>query len=101
MNELEQYGWRLCIRIDSVPKENKEKAQGLFKSIKALIEEVPGLKIQEVVTEQVYYCFLYDLLSSYSILKSLKNSTDWTRFDKTVIYDVLGNINKKLLSCLA
>ena len=35
--ELEQYGYRLCIRIDSVPKQNNERAEDVFKFVKGLI----------------------------------------------------------------
>ena len=37
-DELEQYGRRLCLRIDSVPKQNNEKAEDFFKFVKSLIE---------------------------------------------------------------
>ena len=47
-DELEQYGWRLCLRIDSVPKQNNEKAENVFKFVKGLTEDVPDLEIPEV-----------------------------------------------------
>ena len=48
-DELEQYSHRLCLRIDSVPKQNSEKAEDVFKFVKSLIEEVSDLEIPEVV----------------------------------------------------
>ena len=48
-DELKQYGRRLCIRIDSVPKQNNEKAEDVLKFAKGLIEKVPDLEITEVV----------------------------------------------------
>ena len=53
-DELEQYGRRLCLRIDSVPKQNKEKAEDVLKFVNSLIEEVPDLEIPEVVTDRVH-----------------------------------------------
>ena len=44
-DELEQYSHRLCLRIDSVPKQNSEKAEDVFKFVKSLIEEVSDLEI--------------------------------------------------------
>ena len=38
-----------CLRIDSVPKQNSEKAEDVFKFVKSLIEEVPDFEIPEVV----------------------------------------------------
>ena len=35
-DELKQYGRRLCLRIDSVPKQNNEKAENIFKFVKGL-----------------------------------------------------------------
>ena len=53
-DELEQYGRRLCLRIDSVPKQNNEKAEDVFKFVKGLIEEVPDLEIPEVVIDRAH-----------------------------------------------
>ena len=53
-DELEQYGRRLCLRIDSVPKQNNEKAEDVFKFVKGLIEEVPDLEIPEVVINRAH-----------------------------------------------
>ena len=53
-DELEQYGRRLCLRIDSVPKQNNEKAEDVFKFVKDLIEEIPDLKIPEVVIDRAH-----------------------------------------------
>ena len=44
-DELEQYGRRFCLRIDSIPKQNNKKAEDVFKFVKDLIEEVPDLEI--------------------------------------------------------
>ena len=48
-DELEQYGRILCVRIDSVPKQNNEETEDVFKFVKDLIQEVPDLEIPEVV----------------------------------------------------
>ena len=53
-DELEQYGRRLCLRIDSVPKQNNEKAEDAFKFVKGLIEEVPDLEIPEVLIDRAH-----------------------------------------------
>ena len=53
-DELEQYGRRLCLRIDSVPKQNNEKAEDVFKFVKGLIQEVPGLETPEVVIDRAH-----------------------------------------------
>ena len=53
-DELEQYGRRLCLRIDSVPKQNNEKAEDVFKFVKDLIEEIPDLEIPEVVIDRAH-----------------------------------------------
>ena len=53
-DELEQYGRRLCLRIDSVPKQNNEKAEDVFKFVKGLIEEVPDLEIIKVVIDRAH-----------------------------------------------
>ena len=53
-DELEQYGRRLCLRIDSVPKQNNEKAEDVFKFVKGLIQEVPDLEIPEVVIDRAH-----------------------------------------------
>ena len=53
-DELEQYGRRLCLRIDSVPKQNNEKAEDVFKFSKRLNEEVPDLEMPEVVIDAAY-----------------------------------------------
>ena len=39
-DELEQYGRRFCLRIDSISKQNNKKAEDVFKFVKDLIEEV-------------------------------------------------------------
>ena len=52
-DELEQCR-RLCLRIDSVPKQNNEKAEDVFKFVKGLIEEVPDLEIPEVVIDRAH-----------------------------------------------
>ena len=44
-DELEQCDRRLCFRIDSVPKQNNEKAKDVFKFVKGLIEEISDLEI--------------------------------------------------------
>ena len=46
---MEQYGRILCLRIDSVPKQNNEETKDVFKFVKDLIQEVPDLEIPEVV----------------------------------------------------
>ena len=51
---MEQYGRRLCFRIDSVPKQDNEKAEDVFAFVKGLIEEVPDLEIPEVVTDRAH-----------------------------------------------
>ena len=53
-DELEQYGRRLCLRIYSLPKQSNEKAENVFKFVKALIEEVPDLEIREVVIDRAH-----------------------------------------------
>ena len=52
-DELEQCR-RLCLRIDSVPKQNNEKAEDAFKFVKGLIEEVPDLEIPEVLIDRAH-----------------------------------------------
>ena len=42
------------VRIDSVPKQNNEKAEDVFKFVKGLIEEVPDLEILEVVIDRAH-----------------------------------------------
>ena len=37
---LEQYGCRLCLRIDSIPKQDNEKSDDVFKFVKGQIGEV-------------------------------------------------------------
>ena len=39
-DKLEQYGRGHYNRIDSIPKQNNEKAAGFFEFVKVLIEEV-------------------------------------------------------------
>ena len=39
-DKLEQYGRGHYSRIDSIPKQNNEKAAGFFEFVKVLIEEV-------------------------------------------------------------
>ena len=51
---MEQYNSRLCLRIDSVPKQNNEKAEEVLKFVKGLIEEVPDLEIPEVVIDRAH-----------------------------------------------
>ena len=51
---MEQYNSRLCLRIDSVPKQNNEKAEEDLKFVKGLIEEVPDLEIPEVVIDRAH-----------------------------------------------
>ena len=51
---MEQYGRRLCLRIDSVPKQNNEKAEDVFKFVKGLIQEVSDLEIPEVVIDRAH-----------------------------------------------
>ena len=50
-DELGQYSRRLCRRIDGVPKQNNEKAEDVFKSVKGLIED---LEIPEVVIDRAH-----------------------------------------------
>ena len=50
-DELEHNGRRFCPRIDSVPKQNNEKAKDGFKFVKGLIEEVPDIEIPEAVID--------------------------------------------------
>ena len=52
-DELEQRR-RRCLRIDSVPKQNNEKAEDAFKFVKGLIEEVPDLEIPEVLIDRAH-----------------------------------------------
>ena len=47
--ELEQYGRRLWLTIDSALKQNNKKAEDVFKSAKDLLEEVSDLEIPEAV----------------------------------------------------
>ena len=42
------------VRIDSVPKQNNEKVEDVFKFVKGLIEEVPELEIPEVVIDRAH-----------------------------------------------
>ena len=51
---MEQYARRHCLRTDSVPKRNDEKAEDVFKFVKGLIQEVPDLEIPEVVIDRAY-----------------------------------------------
>ena len=51
---MEQYGRRFCLRIDSVPNQNNEKAEDVFKFVKSLIKEVPDLEIPEVVIDRAH-----------------------------------------------
>ena len=53
-DELEQYGCRLYLRIGSVSKQNNKKAEGVFKCVKDLIEQVPDLEVPEVVIDRAY-----------------------------------------------
>ena len=53
-DELEQYGRRLCLRIDSVPKQNNDKAEDVFKFVKGVIDEVPDLEIPKVVIDRAH-----------------------------------------------
>ena len=39
-DRLEQYGRRLCLRIDSIPKQDNEKPDDVFKFVKGQIGEV-------------------------------------------------------------
>ena len=48
-DELEQYGRRLWLTIDSALKQNNKKAEDVFKSAKDLLEEVSDLEIPEAV----------------------------------------------------
>ena len=40
-DELEKYSRRVCLRADSVPKQNNEKDEDVLKFVKGQIEEVP------------------------------------------------------------
>ena len=51
---MEQCGRRLCRRTDSVPKQNNENAEDVFKFVKGLIEAVPDLEIPEVVIDKAH-----------------------------------------------
>ena len=53
-DELEQYGHKLYLRIDSVPKQNNKKAEDDFKFVKGLIEEVPDLEMPEVIIDRTH-----------------------------------------------
>ena len=53
-DELKQCGHRFCLRIDSVPKQNNEKAEDVFQFVKRLNEEVPDLEMPEVVIDGAY-----------------------------------------------
>ena len=53
-DELEQYGHKLYLRIDSVPKQNNKKAEDAFKFVKGLIEEVPDLEMPEVIIDRTH-----------------------------------------------
>ena len=53
-DELEQYGHKLYLRIDSIPKQNNEKAEDVFKFVKGLIEEVPDLEMPEVIIDRTH-----------------------------------------------
>ena len=53
-DELEQYGPRLCLRIDRVSKQNNEKVEDVFKCVKGLFEEVPDLEIPEIVIDRAH-----------------------------------------------
>ena len=89
-DELEQYGRRLWLRNDSVPKQNNEKTEEVFRFVKGLIEKVPDLEIPEVVVDRAHrigpdytnnkkrrkcvsqLLFVYDVPSLYNILQSSK-----------------------------
>ena len=58
-SKLEQYGRRLCLRIGSVPKQNNEKVEDVFKFVKGSIEEVQGLKIPDVIIDRAHWSWLY------------------------------------------
>ena len=53
-DELEHCGCRLCLIIDSVPKQNNEKAEDVFKLVNGLIEKVSDLEIREVVIDRAH-----------------------------------------------
>ena len=52
--ELEQYGRRYSLWIDSVPRQNNKKAGDVFKFVKGLIEEVPDLETPEAEIDRVH-----------------------------------------------
>ena len=50
-DELEKYSRRVCLRADSIPKQNNEKAEDVLKFVKDQIEEVPDFEIPEAVID--------------------------------------------------
>ena len=51
-DELEKYSRRVCLRADSIPKQNNEKAEDVLKFVKGQIEEVPDFEIPEAVIDR-------------------------------------------------
>ena len=103
--ELEQYGRRHGLRIDSVPRQNNEKAAAVFNFVKGLIEEVPDLEIPEAgidranrigpdytnrktqkVCKSIIVCFttFHHRAVFYRARSSIGNRIQ-VRFDKTAI----------------
>ena len=52
-DDLEQYGGRLCVRIDGVPSTENEKANDVFQKVKGLIEESQS-EIPEVTIDRAH-----------------------------------------------
>ena len=51
--ELEQYGCRLCLRIDGVPVEKGESSKGVLKKVTSVCEET-NLDIADVAIDSAH-----------------------------------------------
>ena len=51
---MEQYGRTLYLSTDTVPKQNNEKAEDVFKFVKGMIEEVTDFEIREVLIDRAH-----------------------------------------------
>ena len=52
--ELEQYGRKLCIRIEGVPSAEKETSEEVLEKVKCLVSE-PGCDIPDVVIDRAHH----------------------------------------------
>ena len=69
--ELEQYGRRYSLWIDSVPRQNNKKAGDVFKFVKGLIEEVPDLETPEAEIDRVHSIELVLIIPTGKLRKSV------------------------------